>query len=111
MFVTLGAVLAGLYLFLKDLIPWLNSQRTGETRTRAHNSKLVLRSEEPDRFSGLQRNRIDGMVVGLLAIGIGIGWAFFGIYSLVLLVPIGAIVAVTQKRGRKRAKAIADEFS
>ena len=111
MFVTLGAFLAGLYLILKDLIPWLNSQRTGETRTRAYNSKRVLRSEEPDRFSALQRNRIDGMVVGLLAIGIGIGSAFFGIFSLVLLVPIGAIIAVTQKRGQKRAKAIVDEFS
>src|SRR5262245_62137988 len=85
MFVTLGAFLAGLYLILKDLIPWLNSQRTGETRTRAYNSKLVLRSEEPDRFSALQRNRIDGMIVGLLAIGIGIGWFFFGLFGLILL--------------------------
>jgi len=111
MFVTVGAVLAGLYLILKDLIPWLNSQRTGETRTRAYNSKLVLRSEEPDRFSALQKNRISGMIVGLLAIGIGVAWAFFGIFSLVLLVPIGAIMAATQKRDRKRTKAIADEFS
>lgn len=111
MFVSVGAVLAGLYLLLKDLIPWLKSQRTGETRTRAYNSKLVLRSEEPDRFDALQRNRISGMIVGLLAIGIGVAWAYFGIFSLVLLVPIAAITALTRQRAQKRTKAIADEFS
>ncbi len=111
MFVTVGAVLAGLYLILKDLIPWLNSHRTGQTRTRAYNSKLVLRSEEPDRFSALQKNRVSGMFVGLLAIGIGVTWAYLGIFSLVLLVPIAVITTVTRKRAQKRARAIVDEFS
>lgn len=111
MLVTLGAILAGLYLTLKDLIPWLRSQQTGQTRTRAYNSKLVLRSEEPDRFNALQKNRVGGMVVGLLAIGGGIAWAFVGLLALLLLIPIAIIVAVTKKRDQKRMKAIADEFS
>ena len=111
MFVSVGAFLAGLYLILKDLIPWLKSQRSGQTRTRAYNSKLVLRSEEPDRFDALQRNRIDGMVVGLLAIGFAVGWTLLGLFALILLVPIAVIMAMAQKRGQKRLKGVADEFS
>ena len=103
--------LSGLYLVLKDLIPWLKGQRNGQTRTRAYNSKTVLRSEEPERFSALQRNRTEGMVVGLMVIGVGFAWFLFGIFSLILLVPIGMIMAFTRQRAQKRAKAVADQFS
>jgi hypothetical protein len=105
------AFLAGLYLFLKDLIPWLKSERTGETRTRAYNSKLVLRADESDRFGALQKNRVDGMIVGLLVIGVGIALYYFGLFALVLLVPVAVIIGISRKRNRKRMKAIAEEFS
>ncbi|MBX3485553.1 hypothetical protein [Phenylobacterium sp.] len=103
--------LAGLYLLLRDLIPWLKSQQTGETRTKAYNSKKVLRSEEPERFSALQKNRTDGIVVGLMVIGVGLAFLLFGIFSLVLLLPIGAVMAYTRNRAQKRMKAVANEFN
>lgn len=103
--------LAGLYLLLKDLIPWLNSQRTGETRTRAYNSQLVRRAEDPHRFEALQKNRTDGIVVGLLVIGVAVALRYLGLLSLVLLVPIGVIMATSQSRKRKRMKAVVDEFN
>ena len=106
-----GIFLAGLYLLLRDLIPWLKSQQTGETRTKAYNSKKVLRSEEPERFVALQKNRTDGIVLGLMVIGVGLAWLLFGIFSLVLLLPIGAVMAYTRKRAQKRMKAVANEFS
>ena len=103
--------LAGLFLFLKDFIPWQKAQRTGETRTRAYNSKVVRRADEPDRFEALQKNLTGGMIVGLLTIGVAFAWYLFGIISLVLLVPIGMLMAANQKRARQRTKAILDEFS
>lgn len=109
--VSIGAVFAGLYLLLKDLVPWLNSQRTGETRTRAYNSKIVSRAEEPDRFAALQRNHVDGMVLGLLAIVFAVAWFFAGIFSLIMLIPMAAITTTRRERERKRMKGIADEFS
>ena len=58
MFVVLGASLAGLYLILRDLFPWMEAQRSGVLRTRGHNPRRVLRSEEPERFRALLRNRV-----------------------------------------------------
>lgn len=111
MFVMIGACLGGIYLILRDLFPWLEAQRTGVLKTRGYTPKRVLRSEEPDRFKAYLRNRVDGMIIGLLAIGFGICWTFFGLFALILIVPIGAIMTMMNNRGKKKAKVVADEFA
>ena len=111
MFVVFGASLAGLYLILRDLFPWLEAQRSGVLRTRGYNRKRVLRAEDHERFRALLRNRVDGMIIGLLAVGVGICWAFFGLFALILIFPIAAIMTGMSKRGKTKAKVVADEFA
>lgn len=114
MFVLVGATIAGMFLILRELFPWLSAQRTGVIHTRGHSRRKILRSEDPARFKRLLRNRTDGMVIGLLAIGIGIAWQIVGILSLFLLIPIGAVVTsqtrrATRERGEAQRLAVQDE--
>ncbi|RZJ02750.1 MAG: ABC transporter ATP-binding protein [Brevundimonas sp.] len=106
-----AACLGGLFLILRDLFPWLEAKRSGVLKTRGYSPKRVLRSEDPERFKGYLRNRVDGMVIGLLAIGFGIGWVLFGLFALILIVPIGAIMTAMNRRGKKKARVVADEFA
>lgn len=101
MFVFIGACLAGFYLILRDLLPYLDAKASGAIRTRGHSRKKVLRSEEPERFKGLLRNRVDGMLIGLLACAFGVLWVFFGLFALLALFPIGAIMTAISRRSKK----------
>jgi hypothetical protein len=111
MFVLIGSCLAGIYLILRDLFPYLKAQSTGVIETTGYKRRRILRSEEPGRFQTLCRNRIDGMIIGLLAVGFGIGWALFGLLALILILPIGAIITMIAKRSTKNAKRVSEEFS
>jgi hypothetical protein len=101
MFVVFGASLAGIYLILRDLLPFLEAQRTGILHTRGYNRRKVLRADEPERFKALLRNRTDGMILGLLAIVFGILWLVFWVLALFALIPIGAIMTAMARRSKK----------
>lgn len=109
MYVAIGASLAGIYLILKDLFPYLEAQSTGVLHTRGHNRRRVLRAEEPDRFRVLLKNRTNGMLIGLMAVGFGVLWAFLGLLALIALIPIGlgmtALLRGPGKAGVQRAEA------
>jgi|GEM_PF-3770795 len=111
MYVVLGASLAGLYLILRDLLPWLEAQRTGTLHTRGHSRRKVFRADDPERFRTLLRNRTDGMLIGLLAIAFGILWLFFGLFALLALFPIGAIMTAMSRRAKKSVLPILGEPS
>lgn len=111
MLVFIGALLGGIILILRELFPFLQAQKTGVIRTRGHTRKQVLRAEEPDRFKALCRNRTDGMVVGAMVIGFGVAWALVGLFALILILPIGAVMTAMSKRSTKKARVVSEEFS
>lgn len=110
MFIVFGACLAGLYLFLRDLLPFLEAHRSGVVRTRGYKREAVRRSEDPARFKALLRNHIDGMLIGLLAVLFGILWTFFGLFALIAIFPIGALMTSMVRRSKKASRRIAEAF-
>ena len=111
MFVVIGACLAGLYLIVRDLLPFLEAHRSGAVRTRGYKRQTVRRAEEPERFRRLVRNHVDGMLVGLLAVVFGVLWTFFGLFALFALLPIGALMTAIAKRSKKSGGRVAEEFT
>lgn len=110
MFVVIGACLAGIYLILRDLLPFLGAHRSGVVRTRGYKREAVRRSEDPARFRALLRNHVDGMVIGLMAIVFGILWAFFGLLALIAIFPIGAMMTSMARRSKKTSARVAETF-
>jgi hypothetical protein len=110
MFVVFGACLAGLYLILRDLMPFLEAHRSGVVRTRGYKREAVRRSEDPARFKALLRNHIDGMIIGLLAVLFGILWTFFGLFALIAIFPIGALMTSMSRRSKMASRRVAEAF-
>ena len=110
MFVVFGACLAGLYLILRDLLPFLEAHRSGVVRTRGYKREAVRRSEDPARFKALLRNHIDCMVIGLLAVLFGILWTFFGLFALIAIFPIGALMTSMARRSKTASRRVAETF-
>ena len=77
-------MVAGVILILKELIPVLQAQASGVIYSRGHSRKRVERAVDPERFRALCRNRWKAMSLGLLAIGIGIGWLCLGVVRAVM---------------------------
>lgn len=111
MFVVIGASLAGLYLILRELFPLMGAWKTGVIRTRGHNPKKVSRADEPERFASLCRNRYNGMGIGLLAIGFGILWIFFGLFALIPAVIVSLVLAARARKPKAAKTVVVDEFS
>lgn len=61
-----AAIVASLYLLVRELIPALRAQATGRIRTKGHTPRLVERALEPERFANLVRQR---MKLGLAGVG------------------------------------------
>ena len=60
----IAAVLAGLFFALRELLPYLSAQASGSIKRRGYNGGVVRRSEDPERFSALLRNRLKGALAG-----------------------------------------------
>ncbi len=73
--IVIGALLAGLFLILKDLVPLTAALGTGAIQTRGHRRQKVERATDPQRFRNLCRNRYRGIGLGLVVVAAGIGWA------------------------------------
>ena len=108
MFVVFGACLAGLYLILRDLLPFLEAHRSGVVRTRGYKREAVRRSEDPARFKALLRNHIDGILIGLKAVLFGILWTFFGLFALIAIFPIGALMTSMARRSKTASRRVAE---
>lgn len=79
-------------------------------RTRGYKRETVRRSEDPERFGRLLRNHVDGMALGLLAMLFGVLWAFFGLFALIALFPIGALMTAMARRSKKGARRVSETF-
>jgi len=80
--ILLGAFLAGLFLTLKDMIPWARAQASGTIQTRGHNPRIVRRADDPERFKALSRNRLKSAWLGFILL-----MAAFGIWLWTAVVP------------------------
>ena len=89
--IVIAAAIAGLFLILKELIPLLQAQLTGEIRTRGHRRVKVERVVEPERFKGLCRQRFRGMGLGLIVLGVGVLWV---VWPIILTLMADSMAAV-----------------
>ena len=80
-----GGIGAGLYLMLKDFLPWLLARQTGTIRTRGYRAQIVRRDENPERFHGLSRQRLQGAGTGAMLLIGGLAAFAFWIASLLSL--------------------------
>ena len=80
-----GAALAGLFLMLRSLMPWLQARRTGVIRTLGARPQRVERATDPERFEALCRNRLSALVPGLAI--------FLGGAAFALMQVLGVIAA------------------
>ena len=71
MFVVIGAVLAALFMLVKEGVPIATAMTTGVILTRGHRRVRVERALEPDRFQRLLVGRVK-----LLGIGVGAAVVF-----------------------------------
>ena len=75
----IGGIPAGLYFLVKEFLPWLEAQRTGAIRAQGYRRQLVRRDEDPERFHGLCRRRLQAagaggtlLLGGMVALGLWI---------------------------------------
>lgn len=61
-----GALLGGLFLALKDFIPYLTARSSGVIKRKGHAGRKVSRTEDPEQFNRLLANRARSASVGLL---------------------------------------------
>ena len=59
-----ASVLAGLFLGVRDLLPYMAAQQSGVIIRRGYAGIKVRRDEDAERFSKLLGNRIRGMAFG-----------------------------------------------
>jgi hypothetical protein len=60
----IGALFAGLFLGLRDLVPYMAARRSGVISRKGALNIRVRRDEDPDRFARLLANRSKGAALG-----------------------------------------------
>ncbi|WP_292228177.1 hypothetical protein [Brevundimonas sp.] len=78
---------AGLFLLLREAVPWLRARSSGVVYTRGQRRTAVHRDVEPDRYAALQSNRTRAMWPGLIMVLVALLWTFY------------AVIGVTQSAG------------
>ncbi|MBB4081392.1 hypothetical protein [Brevundimonas lenta] len=78
----IGAIGAGVFLTLREFLPWLEANRTGAVRTRGARPQLVRRDEDPERFKDLTGRRLKAAGPGLLILAAGFGWLFWNVLAI-----------------------------
>ena len=82
----IGAIGAGLFLALRELLPWWEATRTGVVRTRSARAEAVRRDEDPERFKDLTGRRMKAAGTGLLFIVGGLAWLGWNAIGFMLAV-------------------------
>ena len=78
-----GAIGAGLFLMLREFLPWVEARRTGRVRRKGARAQIVTREAEPERFEALLQNRLKAAGSGALLILGGLGWLAWNALGLV----------------------------
>ncbi|OGN46690.1 MAG: hypothetical protein A2093_05685 [Caulobacterales bacterium GWE1_67_11] len=82
--VIIAAYIAGLFLILREGVPWLKARASGVIYTRGHRRHKVLRAEEPERFAALVATRFRAMGAGALVLALAVGWTVWHAIGAVL---------------------------
>ncbi|GLK49252.1 hypothetical protein GCM10017620_22250 [Brevundimonas intermedia] len=82
--IVIAAYIAGLFLVLREAVPWLKARASGVIYTRGHRRHKVLRAEEPERFAALAANRFRAIGVGALVLALAVGWTVWTLFGAVL---------------------------
>lgn len=82
--VIIAAYIAGLFLVLREGVPWLKARASGVIYTRGHRRHKVLRADEPERFAALAAHRFRAMGTGALVLALAVGWTVWNIFGAVL---------------------------
>jgi hypothetical protein len=108
---SVGAVFGGLYLGLRDLLPYLAAVRSGSITRKGALAVRVRRDEDPDRFARLLANRVRGAALGfgLAILGasvLGLFWLAvrgvpgpYAILTLLIVVGLSGFAAYCLVRG------------
>lgn len=106
-----GAFFGGLYLGLRDLLPYLGAKRSGVITRKGARAVRVRRDEDPERFDQLLANRAKGTAVGFgLAMAGALVVSLFGLglfgaagplatVSVIIFVGIAVFAGVCLIRG------------
>ena len=82
-----GLIGAGTFLTLRSLLPWMAAQRSGVIRSKGSRAQKIDRAEEPERFRALSRQRLSGILPGLLCLAGGVAWLAYNFWALSMLQP------------------------
>lgn len=77
-------ILVGVIFLLRELIPWSQAQASGVIHRRGHNRQVVRRSEDPEPFRTLSRNRLKASLLGVGLIAAGAVWVLTNILAMSL---------------------------
>ena len=78
---------AGLFLLLREALPWLRAKSSGIVHTRGHRRTPVQRDVEPEKYAVLMHNRFKAMLPGGMLLIIAAAWTIWTIIGLMLTVP------------------------
>ena len=84
----LGAIGGGLFLTLREILPWFAAQRSGVIRTRGARSEKISRAVDPERFNALARRRLKAAAPGSVVIQGGAAWLALNIVALLARAPV-----------------------
>ncbi|MND70855.1 hypothetical protein D3C80_623720 [compost metagenome] len=80
----IGALVGGLFLMLRELLPLLKARQTGVIRSTGHAGRRIERAVDPERFEGLCRARLKAASAGgLLALG-GVVWTIMQVVGIAM---------------------------
>ncbi len=72
---------AGLFLLLREAIPWLRARSSGVVHARGQRRTAVNRDVEPDRYAALMQTRSKAMWPGGIMVLVAVlwtGWSVIG---------------------------------
>jgi hypothetical protein len=78
----IAAMIAGLFLLLRDAAPLLQAHRSGVIHTRGHQRRRVERAAEPERFANLVHQRRQGLNGPMALTLAGFGWTVWQLLAL-----------------------------
>ncbi len=80
----IGAVLAGLFLMLRELLPAFEAGRTGVIRSKGAAAIRIERAAEPERFEAMRRGRFRAARFGIGLAAAGMLWTILQIVGIAL---------------------------
>lgn len=76
--------IAGFFLLLREVLPWLRARSSGVVHTRGHRRTVVERDVEPERYALLMHNRVKAMLPGGIILLVAVTGTVWAVLSVML---------------------------